>query len=71
MTWHFLGPSPERQNKAVQPWVNGTSAAKKFPVKTLGHVVLCVFWLLAAAIEIEGEKKPACVAELVFRFYGA
>src|SRR5437870_8986001 len=27
--------------------------------------------LLNAAIEIEGEKKPACVAELVFRFYGA
>jgi acyl dehydratase len=27
--------------------------------------------LLAAAIEIEGESKPACVAELVFRFYGA
>jgi len=26
--------------------------------------------LLAATIEIEGEKKPACVAELVFRFYG-
>ena len=26
--------------------------------------------LLAASIEIEGEKKPACVAELVFRFYG-
>ena len=27
--------------------------------------------LLNAAIEIEGEKKPACVAELVFRFYGS
>jgi acyl dehydratase len=27
--------------------------------------------LLNAAIEIEGEGKPACVAELVFRFYGA
>lgn len=27
--------------------------------------------LLNAAIEIEGEQKPACVAELVFRFYGA
>ena len=27
--------------------------------------------LLAATIEVEGEKKPACVAELVFRFYGA
>ena len=27
--------------------------------------------LMAATIEIEGEKKPACVAELVFRFYGA
>ena len=26
--------------------------------------------LLGATIEIEGEKKPACVAELVFRFYG-
>ncbi|HET7788474.1 MAG TPA: MaoC family dehydratase [Myxococcales bacterium] len=27
--------------------------------------------LLDAAIEIEGESKPACAAELVFRFYGA
>jgi acyl dehydratase len=27
--------------------------------------------LLDAAIEIDGEGKPACVAELVFRFYGA
>jgi acyl dehydratase len=27
--------------------------------------------LLNAAIEIEGEQKPACVAEVVFRFYGA
>jgi acyl dehydratase len=26
--------------------------------------------ILAAAIEIDGEPKPACVAELVFRFYG-
>ena len=26
--------------------------------------------LLAAAIEIEGESKPACAAEVVFRFYG-
>jgi acyl dehydratase len=25
--------------------------------------------LLAANIEVEGEKKPACVAEVVFRFY--
>ena len=27
--------------------------------------------LLNAAVEIEGESKPACVAELVFRFYGS
>ena len=27
--------------------------------------------LLNAAIEVDGESKPACVAELVFRFYGA
>jgi len=27
--------------------------------------------LLAATTEIEGESKPACVAELVYRFYGA
>ena len=27
--------------------------------------------LLAATIEIEGESKPACVAEIVYRFYGA
>ncbi|HTO98079.1 MAG TPA: MaoC family dehydratase [Myxococcales bacterium] len=27
--------------------------------------------LLGATMEIEGEAKPACVAELVFRFYGA
>jgi len=26
--------------------------------------------LLTATIEVEGESKPACVAELVFRFYG-
>ena len=26
--------------------------------------------LLNATIEIEGEAKPACAAELVFRFYG-
>ena len=26
--------------------------------------------LLAATVEIEGEQKPACVAEMVFRFYG-
>ncbi len=26
--------------------------------------------LLGAAVEVEGERKPACVAELVFRFYG-
>ena len=27
--------------------------------------------LLEGTIEVEGERKPACVAELVFRFYGA
>ena len=27
--------------------------------------------LLKATVEIEGEAKPACVAELAFRFYGA
>jgi acyl dehydratase len=27
--------------------------------------------LLEAAVEIEGEARPACAAELVFRFYGA
>lgn len=27
--------------------------------------------MLNAAIEIEGSDKPACAAELVFRFYGA
>jgi acyl dehydratase len=27
--------------------------------------------LLDAAVEIEGESRPACAAELVFRFYGA
>jgi acyl dehydratase len=27
--------------------------------------------LLGATVEVEGERKPACVAELVFRFYGA
>jgi len=27
--------------------------------------------LLAATIEIEGESKPACAAEVVYRFYGA
>jgi acyl dehydratase len=27
--------------------------------------------LLNATVEIEGERKPACVAEVVFRFYGA
>ena len=27
--------------------------------------------LLAATVEIESEQKPACVAEMVFRFYGA
>jgi acyl dehydratase len=27
--------------------------------------------LLVATMEIEGESKPACVAELVYRFYGA
>jgi acyl dehydratase len=26
--------------------------------------------ILAATIEIDGEPKPACVAEVVFRFYG-
>jgi acyl dehydratase len=26
--------------------------------------------LLAATIEVEDDRKPACVAELVFRFYG-
>jgi acyl dehydratase len=27
--------------------------------------------LLSSTIEIEGEQKPACVAEVVFRFYVA
>jgi acyl dehydratase len=35
-------------------------------VKTEGS---SVEGLLAATIEVEGEKKPACVAEVVFRFY--
>jgi acyl dehydratase len=26
--------------------------------------------LLAATVEIEGESKPACAAEVVYRFYG-
>jgi hypothetical protein len=26
--------------------------------------------LVAATIEVEGESKPACAAEVVFRFYG-
>jgi hypothetical protein len=25
--------------------------------------------LIAANVEVEGEKKPACAAEIVFRFY--
>jgi acyl dehydratase len=25
--------------------------------------------LMSCAVEIEGEQKPACVAEVVFRFY--
>jgi acyl dehydratase len=27
--------------------------------------------LMIATMEIEGESKPACVAEIVYRFYGA
>ena len=27
--------------------------------------------MIDATIEVEGERKPACVAQLVFRFYGA
>ncbi|HYZ90142.1 MAG TPA: MaoC family dehydratase [Myxococcales bacterium] len=27
--------------------------------------------LMTATMEIEGESKPACVAEIVYRFYGA
>jgi len=27
--------------------------------------------LLLSTVEIEGEAKPACVAEVVFRFYAA
>jgi acyl dehydratase len=27
--------------------------------------------LMTATVEVEGERKPACVAELVFRFYGS
>jgi len=27
--------------------------------------------LITATIEIEGESKPACVAEVVYRYYGA
>jgi acyl dehydratase len=27
--------------------------------------------LLAATIEVEGESKPACAAEVVYRFYGS
>ena len=26
--------------------------------------------LIAGTIDIEGESKPACAAELVFRFFG-
>ena len=26
--------------------------------------------LIQATVEVEGERKPACVAEIVFRFYG-
>jgi acyl dehydratase len=41
---------------------------------TLGEVTEIpngVEGLMDATIDVEGERKPACVAQLVFRFYGA
>jgi acyl dehydratase len=40
---------------------------KLLDIKEVGNAVEGV---LGAAIEVEGESKPACVAEVVFRFYG-
>jgi len=35
----------------------------------LNKVPNTVEGLIAANVEVEGEKKPACAAEIVFRFY--
>ena len=40
---------------------------KLLDVKEVGNALEA---LLAATIEVEGESKPACAAELVYRFYG-
>ena len=42
-------------------------AMKLLEIKEIGNSIEGV---LAATIEIEGEAKPACAAELVFRFLG-
>jgi acyl dehydratase len=55
-------PAPLKENQRYR------LAVRLGEVKPVGPGA--VEGLLAATIEVEGEAKPACVAELVFRFMG-
>jgi acyl dehydratase len=54
-------PSPLKEGQRYR------LAMKMQDAKQAGNAVEA---LVAATIEVEGESKPACAAEVVFRFYG-
>ena len=56
----------------VSPVVSGSRLRARFTLKsfeTIANGVVQVTWL--ATVEIEGGAKPACVAEMIFRYYPA
>ncbi len=54
----------------VSPVVSGSKLRARFTLKnfeTVANGVLQLTWV--ATVEIEGAAKPACVAEMIFRYY--
>lgn len=52
----------------ISPVPSGASIRGRFRVEELGDVAFGKQARVAVTIEIEGQEKPACVAEALFRF---
>ena len=56
----------------ISPVVSGSKLRARFTLKnfeTIANAVVQVTW--TATVEIEGGAKPACIAEMIFRYYPA
>ena len=63
---HSLMKNPETKDTTL------SQLDRRTFIKTAGVAAAAmggIEGILAATIDVEGEEKPACAAELVFRFY--